>query len=150
MENTTATPGYIRVLKCKCPRCREGDMFQQKNPYRLNGFMRMYEFCPVCKQEFEIEVGFYYGAHYVAYALAIALSVSTFVAWFVIVGMSLKDDRFFYWMGFNAIALVLSQPYLQRLSRVVWLSFFVGYNKNWKTEPPKRGERVNKDLSNAW
>jgi hypothetical protein len=110
-------------------------MFQQKNPYKLNGFMNMHDHCVLCGQQFEIEVGFYYGAMYVSYALAVVLNVAIFVAWFVLIGFSLKDNRFFYWMGVNAAILIISQPYVQRLSRTIWLSFFVHYDKDWKTNP---------------
>jgi uncharacterized protein (DUF983 family) len=143
-------PGYFNLLKCKCPRCRKGNMFKQANPYRLKGFMNMHDHCAVCGQQFEIEVGFYFGAHYVSYALAVALCVTTFVAWFVLVGFSFGDNRFFYWMGVNAVVLIISQPYLQRLSRTVWLSFFVHYDKDWRTNPPQKGERVNSEMTKVW
>ena len=141
---------FLNLFKCKCPRCRSGEMYLQRNPYKLKGFMTMYDHCPICGQEFEIELGFYYGAHYVSYALSVALCVTTFVAWFVLIGFSFNDNRFFYWMGTNAVILILSQPYLQRLSRTLWLSFFVHYDRNWKTNSPKKGERVNKDMINVW
>jgi hypothetical protein len=48
----------------------------------------------------------------------------------VIVGLSLHDNRFFWWIGWNAALLLVLQPYLMRLSRTVWLSFFVKYDKN--------------------
>jgi hypothetical protein len=99
--------------------------------------MKMHEKCPVCEQSMEIEVGFYYGTGYVSYALTVALSGFTFVAWWVLIGFSLEDSRFFWWMGLNIISLVLLQPYLMRLSRTIWLSFFVHYNANWKIEKPK-------------
>jgi len=127
--------GYFwGILNHKCPHCREGNMFQDKGSYHLKSFMKMNVHCPVCGQETEIETGFYYGTGYVSYVLAVALSVASFVAWFVIIGMSLKDSRFFWWMGFNAILLILLQPYLMRLSRTFWLSFFVKYNPDWNTE----------------
>jgi hypothetical protein len=91
--------------------------------------------CPVCGQPTEIEVGFYYGTGYVSYALTVALSVASFVAWYMLIGMSVDDNRFFYWLGFNAVLLILLQPYLMRLSRTIWLSFFVRYNPRWKEEP---------------
>ena len=69
----------------------------------------MHETCPVCGQPTEIEVGFFYGTAYVSYALTIAFSVSTFVAWWVLIGMSLDDNRFFWWMGTNAILMILMQ-----------------------------------------
>lgn len=51
--------------------------------------------CPVCGQMTELEVGFYYGTSYVSYALTVALSISTLVAWWVIIGLSTEDNRFF-------------------------------------------------------
>lgn len=94
----------------------------------------MHEKCPTCGQRLEVEPGFYYGTGYVSYALAVALSVASFVAWCVIIGISLNDNRFFWWMGCNAVLLIVLQPYLMRLSRAVWLSFFVRYDPGWEQE----------------
>ena len=55
----------------------------------------MHKNCAVCGQPTEIEVGFYYGTGYVSYALGVAFTVSTLVAWYVIIGMSTSDNRFF-------------------------------------------------------
>ncbi|MES1181324.1 MAG: DUF983 domain-containing protein [Flavobacterium sp.] len=104
--------------------------------------MKMHAHCTECGQRTELEPGFYYGSAYVSYAIAVALSVSTFVAWWVLIGFSTEDNRFFWWMGLNALFLVLLQPLLMRLSRTIWLSFFVKYNPNWKTEKPEISERV--------
>jgi len=93
----------------------------------------MNEHCSVCGQETEIEQGFYYGTGYVSYALTVAFSVSTFVAWWVLIGVSINDNRVFWWLGLNALLLLLLQPYFMRLSRAVWLSFFVKYDANWKS-----------------
>jgi uncharacterized protein (DUF983 family) len=129
--------GYLwGIFKHKCSRCRTGDMFQNKNSYKLKSFMKMNKKCPDCGQRMEIETGFYYGTGYVSYILAVALSVASFISWLVIIGMSLKDNRFFWWIGFNSILLILLQPYLMRLSRALWLSFFVKYNANWKSVKP--------------
>jgi uncharacterized protein (DUF983 family) len=126
---------YFRaVLRHKCPHCREGNMFQDKGSFRLKSFMKMNKNCPVCEQKTEIEPGFYYGTGYVSYALTVAFSVSTFVAWWVLIGFSLHDNRFFWWLGTNAVLMLLLQPYFMRLSRAVWLSFFVKYDANWKSE----------------
>jgi len=103
--------------------------------------MKMHDQCPVCGQYMEIEIGFYYGTAYVSYALTVALSVATFVAWWVLIGFSLKDNRIYWWMGLNTVALIVSQPYLMRLSRAIWLSFFVKYNPSWATEKPEKLER---------
>lgn len=116
----------------KCPRCRRGPMFNNKNPWKLKKIFDMPEKCPVCSQPYELEVGFWYGTGYVSYALSVALSISTFVAWYVLIGMSTTDTRFFWWMGTNIILLILLQPWLMRLSRVIYLYFFVRYDPNYK------------------
>ena len=117
----------------RCPHCREGNIFKDKGSYHLSSFMKMNEYCPVCGQKTELEQGFYYGTGYVSYAITIAFSVSTFVAWWVLIGISVNDNRVFWWMGVNTFLLILLQPYFMRLSRTVWLSFFVKYNTRWNS-----------------
>lgn len=143
-------PGFLKVLQCKCPRCRRGHMFVERNPYKLSRLMKMNETCPVCGQPFELEVGFYYGSGYISYALAVALSVASLVAWWVFIGLSVNDNRIFYWLIFNAVLLLSLQPLLMRLARAIWLSFFVRYDKNWRTNPPKQSERLNKEQGGNW
>lgn len=117
-------------------------MFQVRNSYNLKQFMKMHDRCPACGQLMEIEVGFWYGTSYISYALTVALSVATCIAWWVLIGFSLEDNRFFLWMGTNIVILLVAQPYLMRLSRAIWLSIFVKYNKNWRTEKPEEPERL--------
>lgn len=120
------------VMANKCPRCREGDLFVSSNAYKPGEVTHMHETCQVCGQPTEIEVGFYYGTGYVSYALTVAFSVATLVAWWVLIGFSLDDNRFFWWMGTNAVLMIIMQPLFMRLSRSIWLSWFVKYEKDWK------------------
>lgn len=141
----------LSVLGCRCPRCREGKLFQYGVSANLKKNMTMNETCPVCGQATEIEVGFYYGTSYVSYALTIALSVASLIAWWIIIGLSVNDNSVFYWLGFNAILLLLLQPWLMRLSRSVWISWFVRYNPQWKEHKPGDvSERINKDQGTNW
>lgn len=150
-EKNNVKPGLLlSVLSNKCPRCRRGKLFKQPNPYKLKGLMLMNEQCPVCGQTTDMEPGFYYGTSYVSYALAVAISVATFIVWWVLVGFSLDDNRFFWWMGVNAVLLVLLQPMLMRLSRTIWLYFFVRYSHHWSEGDVVKAERVNEALKNAW
>ena len=123
----------ISVLQNKCPRCREGHMYKHNHPYRLKDFMQMNEYCEVCGQPMEPETGFYFGTGYVSYALSIALSVASFIAWWVFVGLSVYDNRLFWWIGVNGVLLLIMQPLLMRISRTIWLYFFVYYDRNWYT-----------------
>ena len=145
-----SAPSALNLLKCKCPRCRQGDMFKDSNPWHLNSTMKMNKYCPVCTQPLDIEVGFYFGSSYISYALTVALSVATFVAWWVLIGFSLYDNRIFYWLTLNAVLLLIAQPYLMRVSRTGWLAFFVKYDKDWRIHTPKPLERTNKEQENNW
>ncbi|HTQ28383.1 MAG TPA: DUF983 domain-containing protein [Puia sp.] len=130
------------VLTSKCPRCREGRLFEQANPYALKELVKMPEACPVCGQDFEIEPGFYYGTGFVSYALAVMFCVASFITWLVAVGISLHDHRFFWWIGINALLLLAAQPLLMRLSRTIWLTFFVSFDPDWLIQPPQPPERM--------
>lgn len=144
MKKIKKRPNYfLSIFSMNCPRCRTGKMFKDNNPYKklsLQHIFNMHERCSVCQQKFDLEVGFWYGTGYVSYALAVALSVSTFVAWYVLVGISTDDNRIFYWLGTNSILLLLSQPWLMRLSRVIYIRFFVKYDPEFDSTKPKEFE----------
>jgi hypothetical protein len=111
----------------------------------------MYRSCPVCGQATELEVGFYYGTSYVSYALTIAISVISLIAWWLTIGISINDNRFFYWLIFNALLLIAMQIWLMRFSRSIWISWFVKYNPDWKEQQPEDvSERINPDQGKNW
>lgn len=110
----------------------------------------MNERCPVCGQPLDMEPGFYYGTNMVSYTLAVLISVVSFVLWWILIGFSFHDSRFFWWMGINAFLLVALQPPLMRLSRTVWLAFFVAYSNDWDKGDIIEPERVNKEHMNNW
>jgi uncharacterized protein (DUF983 family) len=141
----------VSIFQNRCPRCRKGNLYLSDSAYKKNS-IKMHEHCPVCGQPTEIEVGFYYGTGYVSYALSIALLVATFVAWKVLIGVtfSIDDNRIFYWMGFSFTLLFVLQPVLMRMSRTLWLSWFVKYDPDWKEHPVENIERTNKDQMNNW
>lgn len=152
MAETTTSRGYLAsTLSCRCPRCREGKLFKNPLTISFKRNMEMNTLCPVCGQPTEIETGFYYGTGYVSYALTVALSVATLVAWLVLIGMSTEDNRFIYWLISNAVLLISLQPWLMRLSRSIWISWFVKFDKNWRdTKPVDVSERINPDQANNW
>jgi hypothetical protein len=124
-------------------------MFKTKNPYAI-GFMNMNERCPVCTQPLDMEPGFYYGTNMISYALAVLICIITFFAWWAIIGFSLHDSRFFWWIGVNAFLLIALQPPLMRISRTVWLAFFVRYSSRWREGDIMESERMNKDQMANW
>src|SRR6478672_7865157 len=106
MSEGRKSRGYLTtVFTCRCPRCREGKLFKNHTQVSFKKNMEMNKTCPVCGQPTEIEVGFYYGTSYVSYLIAILICAATFILWWVIIGLSTDDNRFFYWLGFNAVFL---------------------------------------------
>lgn len=152
MSDKKRSPLYYlwSVLTNRCPRCREGKIYITDNAYDLKKNLKMNENCPVCGQPTEIEVGFYYGTSYVSYGLTVAYSVATFIAWWVLLGFSLYDNSIIYWLIFNGVTLLLLQPFFMRLSRSLWLSWFVKHDPDWKDKKTKEYERVIKDHMNNW
>jgi hypothetical protein len=156
-SKTKAPHGYLwNVVAMKCPRCRIGKLFKYNTRISTSKNNEMHQRCPVCGQPTEIEVGFYYGTGYVSYALTVGFSAATFVAWVLLIGISTEDSRIFWWLGLNAVSLVLLQPWIMRLSRSLWLSWFVKYDNNWKNNKVFNEERIvadqmegNQDISKA-
>jgi len=124
------------VIACKCPRCRQGDLFLDANPYHLRTTTHMPKKCSVCGQDFELQTGFYFGTGYVSYAFAIMISVLTFIIWWFTIGISFQNNSLFWWLGVNAAVLILLQPVIQRFSRSMWIAFFVRYDKDWSSHKP--------------
>jgi hypothetical protein len=111
----------------------------------------MHKNCLVCGQPTELEVGFYYGTSYVSYALSVGFCLISLVLWWVTIGLSTSDQRFFYWLAINAVVLILLQPWLMRLSRSCWISWFVRYDPDWKDHKPVDvSERMNEEQANNW
>lgn len=119
----------------RCPRCRRGPMFNNNNPWNLKKVFSMPERCPECGQPYELEPGFWYGTGYVSYALSVLYLIVTFVLWWIFIGFSVSDNRFFWWMGIAVVSLIFLQPWLMRFSRALYLYFFVKYNPDYKNAP---------------
>lgn len=115
------------ILTGTCPRCHEESMYLDKNPFNLGNIYKMHERCSHCGQPYKIEPSFYFGAMYVSYGLGVAIGIATFVITFSILKTSLKT-------AFITIvaALIILMPYIMRISRNIWINFFVSYDKDWK------------------
>ena len=153
MQDNKKIPSYlVSLLKNKCPRCREGNLFVYDEPYSLKDGknVKMHDKCPTCGQPTELEVGFYYGTSYVSYALTVSFSGFSFALWFVTIGFNLEDNRIFWWLGLNALVLMLLQPLFMRISRSLWISWFVKYDPNWKQTQPENVERIVPEQMNNW
>jgi uncharacterized protein (DUF983 family) len=112
------------VISGTCPRCHQGQLFINKNPYKLDGWDKMHADCQVCGLHFEREPGFFQGAMYVSYAFGVALSVG-------IVSLNLLFGfNPLYYIISNTITLLLLAPILFRWSRSLYLNIFVSYESS--------------------
>ena len=130
----------------KCPRCRKGSMFNDPNPWHLK--INTENACPIARNAasyFELEVGFWYGTAYLSYAVTVLFCAFSFILWFLTIGFSLSDQRFFWWMGINGLLLIILQPWFMRLSRAMYLYFFVSYNADYKNTAPKTFDYTSED-----
>lgn len=133
------------IAKGKCPRCHEGDFYLTSNAYNLKKFDKMYQCCSECGQSFEMETGFYYGAMYVSYGLSVALGMAVYIAQFVLVDLDMWDT-----MILIGSVLLLSIPLVYRLSRLIWINFFVKYDReatSKKIEPKSRKSNMKPAIS---
>ncbi|MBS1772391.1 MAG: DUF983 domain-containing protein [Bacteroidetes bacterium] len=117
------------MLHMKCPNCRKGHMYTNKSIFPLSEMLKMPEHCPVCGQKFELEVGFFYGTGYVSYALSVALFFINLAWYWAIFGISAKDNSIFYYLITSILIVIVLQPWLMRISRVLYLYMFVKYGK---------------------
>jgi len=114
------------MIKMKCPRCNEGDLFKTAT-YSFKLPFEMYDRCPVCNQNYLPEPGFYYGAMFISYIIWgwMCLAMAGLFIWGM--GMSVNG-------GFALILLISAVffVWLFRFSRSIWISINVKYKPNQK------------------
>jgi len=98
-------------------------MYVSKNPFLFSDTLLMHERCSHCGTKYKIEPSFFYGSMYVSYAVGIAFAVAAFVVSNLFFGSSLT-------VAFVAIVatLVGFMPVIMRLSRNIWINFFMNYD----------------------
>lgn len=104
-------------------------MYINKGIFPLKKMLDMPVHCPVCGQKMELEVGFYYGTGYVSYGLSVGLTFMFAIIFALTWKFSITDNSIFVFLGIDIALLVLLQPWLMRLSRVLYLYLFVSYGK---------------------
>jgi len=111
------------ILFNKCPQCHEGDFMEEKNILKLHKAFNMHKTCSYCGLKYMMEPSFFYGAMYVNYGLTVGISIITFVISTLAFKLSLLESFIPI-----VIVLILTSPISIRLSRIIWINFFVKYN----------------------
>ncbi|HRG51287.1 MAG TPA: DUF983 domain-containing protein [Bacteroidia bacterium] len=113
------------ILANKCPRCHKGNFFETGNPYDLKRFTKMNSECPACKEDFNRETGFYFGAAYVSYGLTVGFGIGLYLL--LCVWGNVDTASFVIIFSLLLIALL---PVFFRFSRLIWINLFVHPKKN--------------------
>lgn len=107
-----------------CPVCHIGKMYSVKNPYRLYHTLKMNEKCAHCSSKFKIEPSFFYGAMYVSYAVGVAIAFFAFLLAHILIGLGRLNTFIFI-----TSVLVVLLPIIVRISRNIWINFFLTFKK---------------------
>ena len=111
------------ILTGTCPRCQSESMYLKRNPYILSAIFEMFDTCSHCGLKYKMEPSFFYGAMYVSYAVGVAFAVAAFVVSFFF----FKADLVTVFISI-VLTLIAFLPVIIRLSRNIWINFFVKYN----------------------
>ncbi len=83
-----------------------------------------------CNVKLQLEHEFWYGTRYMSSGLSITFSLFNLGWFYLIFGLGWNDNSLFYYLITNTSLLIISLPYIMRLSRTAYLSVFVKYDKN--------------------
>lgn len=114
------------MLREKCPRCRKGDVFQNRHILPLKDCLKTVDYCQVCGQKIKVENNYGQGMNFVFIFVIYAFNI----AWYhPIFGLSFKDNSIYYYIAVSTFMVIVLQPWLMRLSRILFLYLVVPYNR---------------------
>lgn len=115
------------ILTGNCPKCHLESMYIESNPYKVMQLFKMHERCSHCNTKYKMEPSFFFGAMYVSYALGVAIGVAIFVITYVMLNFTLINSI----ITICAVLFVMI-PINVRLSRNIWVNFFINYDAKVK------------------
>lgn len=124
------------ILSGNCPICHKECMYSERNPYRLSKTLKMEERCSFCHTKYKIEPSFFYGAMYVSYPVGLFFAGIAFALSYLVFDLDLLPT---YYIIVGVMIILL--PIILRLSRNIWINFFMSYGKPIK-------KRKNRNMSN--
>lgn len=116
------------ILKHKCPRCHEGELFLKPGEKNYNIIGYTPDKCKICEQAYVLEPGFYYGAMYLSYMLSVAVALPQFLLYYAGFNLSFRMSLLLI-----ILAQIVLTPFIYRTSRAIWINVFVSYNAEYKT-----------------
>ncbi|MFI5196178.1 MAG: hypothetical protein ACHQD8_03745 [Chitinophagales bacterium] len=125
MEISSKKPALLPALfTMKCPSCRKSTVFVNKSIFPLGKCLALKDECEICGEKMKSESNNGGGINY---ALTMMLFFLNLLWYWPIFGLSYKDYSVFYYLGASTFVVILAQPYLMRLSRMLYLYMYVGF-----------------------
>lgn len=118
------------LFTMKCPSCRKSRVFMNKSIFPLNKCLALKDECEICGEKMKSESNNGGGINY---ALSMMLFFLNLLWYWPIFGLSYKDNSVFYYLGTSTLVVLLMQPYLMRLSRMLYLYFYIGFGHSRRT-----------------
>jgi uncharacterized protein (DUF983 family) len=125
MASENNRPALIpALLSMKCPSCRKSHVFVNKSYFPLSEFLVLKDECEVCGEKMKSESNNGGGINY---ALTMVLFFLNLLWYWPIFGLSYKDNSVYYFLAASLGVVILAQPYLMRLSRMLYLYLYIGF-----------------------
>ena len=122
----TSSSRLENIVESKCPKCHNGKLFINSNPYNFKTIFKMNARCEHCNQTFTPEPRFYDGAMFVSYAFSVMIVASVFIFFTTI----FEDAPLVPMITSTNILTFILSPLSFRLSRSVWIHIFVKFDKS--------------------
>ena len=128
MEHKDKRPGLLAALfTMKCPSCRRETVFVNKSMFPLGKLVELKDECGVCGQRFKSERNNGGGINY---ALTVLLFFLNLCWYWPIFGLSYEDNSVWEYLIVSTVIVLIAQPYLMRLSRMIYLYLYVGFGNS--------------------
>ncbi len=125
MSNASKKPMLIpAMLTMQCPSCRQSFVFVNKSIFPLSKCLALKDECEVCGEKMKSESNNGGGINY---ALTMVLFFLNLLWYWPIFGLSYKDNSVFYYLGVSTVVVILMQPWLMRVSRMLYLYLYVSF-----------------------
>ena len=138
MSTSESKPFFVPALfKMCCPNCRKGFVFINKSVFPLGKTVALKERCELCGQKLLSEKNNGAGMNYAITVVVFMLNL----AWYCPLYLYLKKNPNENWYENNSVewylvssivVVLVLQPWLMRISRMLYLYMYVPYGSNKK------------------
>ncbi len=128
MSSESKRPSFLPAMfSMKCPSCRKSSVFLNKSMFPLGKCLALKDECEICGQRMKSESNNGGGINY---ALTMILFFLNLLWYWPVFGLSYKDNSVFYFLGVSIVIVLLAQPYLMRLSRMMYLYMYTAFGNS--------------------